>query len=182
LRPDDIYGESKAEAEALLRHACSSGRMELVIVRPPLIVGPGSKANVARLIQLVRSGLPLPFASVSNRRSILSLANLSDLLVTCITHARATEQPLLAADAIAPSTPQLIRWVAEALQQPARLFRCSPRFLELAVTPFGLGPMMHRLTRSQELDSSATTALVGWRPRLTTLDSLRAMCTSQAGP
>lgn len=176
MRPSDIYGQSKCEAERRLREVAAASRMQLVTIRPPLIVGPGGKANVARLMQLVGSGVPLPFSSVRNRRSILGLGNLADLVALSVTHSRAIEQPLLAQDAIAPSTPQLIEWAAEALQRSVRLFRCPPRLLEIGAAPFGLGPMMRRLTRSQELDASATTALIGWRPRLTTLQSLRAMC------
>ena len=172
-RPADPYGESKAEAEERLR-ALSADGLEVVIIRPPLLIGAGSKANVARLIQLVRSGVPLPFASVDNRRSLLSLANLADLIALCIEHPRAPEIPLLAADADAPSTPQLIRWVAEATHSPARLFHCPPRLLELAAIPLGLGAVARRLTRSQELDASLTTTLTGWTPRVTTRESLSA--------
>ena len=178
FRPADVYGQSKCEAELRLREVAAMSRMQLVVIRPPLIVGPRGKANVARLMQLVRSGAPLPFGSVKNRRAILGLANLADLVALAVTHMRATEQPLLAADAIAPSTPQLIQWTAEALQRSVRLFRCPPRLLEFAAAPLGLGPMMHRLTRSQELDARPTAALVGWQPRLTTLQSLQAMCAS----
>lgn len=176
LRPADPYSESKAAAEALLRDASTSGRMELVIIRPPLLIGPGYKANVASLFQLVRSGVPLPFASIVNRRSVLSLANLADLIALSIDHPRATEQPLLAADADAPSTPQLIRWVAKALQRPARLYAFPPRLLELATAPLGLGKVMRRLTRSQALDATLTTELTGWSPRVSTAESLRAAC------
>jgi nucleoside-diphosphate-sugar epimerase len=176
--PDDIYGASKAEAEALLRDTCASGHMELVIVRPPLVVGVGGKANVARLMRWVGSGMPLPFGSVRNRRSILGLDNLADLLVLAVEHPRAIEQPLLAADEIAASTPQLVRWMAQALRRPARLVRFPPRLLEIASAPFGLRETVQRLTRSQELDPSVTTSLIGWRPRLTTLESLVAMCAS----
>jgi len=171
-RPGDPYGESKAEAEARLRRVAADTGLELVVIRPPLLIGPRSKANVARLIQLVRSGLPLPFASIRNRRSLLSLANLADLVQVCIQHPRATEQPLLAADADAPSTPELIRWVAEALHRPARLFSFPPTLLELAATPLGLRGMVTRLTRSQALDYSLTTELTGWAPRATTRETL----------
>lgn len=179
MRPTDIYGESKRDAELRLLDVAAASPMELVVIRPPLIVGPGGKANVARLMQIVRSGAPLPFGSVNNRRSILGLSNLADLVVLGVSHPRAPEQPLLAADAIAPSTPQLIQWMAMALNRTARLFRCPPRLLELTAAPFGLGPVVRRLTRSQEVDASATWTSVGWQPRLTTLQSLIDMCESQ---
>jgi len=173
LRPQDPYGESKAMAEARLRAIGSASGLEVAIIRPPLIIGARSKANLARLEQLVRSGLPLPFASIRNTRSLLSLDNLADLIAICVAHPRATEAPLLAADAAAPSTPELIRWIASALHRPARLFRCPPRVLETLARPLGLGSLMLRLTRSLAVDASTTTLLTGWVPARSTLDTLR---------
>jgi nucleoside-diphosphate-sugar epimerase len=173
LRPEDPYGESKAMAEARLRAVGSTSSMQVVIIRPPLVIGARSKANLARLEQLVRSGLPMPFASIRNTRSLLSLDNLADLIAICVEHPRATEAPLLAADAAAPSTPELIRWIASALHRPARLFRCSPDLLEAVARPLGLGDLMLRLTRSLAVDASTTTALTGWVPARSTLDTLR---------
>lgn len=176
LHPADPYGESKAEAEARLRRVATDAGLEVVVIRPPLLIGPSSKANVARLIQLVRIGLPLPFASIHNRRSLLSLSNLAELVAICIEHPRAMEQPLLAADDDAPSTPELIRWVAEALQRPARLFAFPPTLLEATATPIGLRGLVTRLTRSQALDSSMTTQLIGWSPAATTRSVLVQAC------
>jgi UDP-4-keto-D-QuiNAc 4-reductase len=176
LHPADPYGKSKAEAEHRLREISAATGMSLVIIRAPLLIGPGSKANLAKLIQLVRNGVPLPFASVRNQRSVLSLANLADLIALCITHPRATEQPLLAADADAPSTPQLIRWVAEAVRRPARLVPFAPRLLELIAAPLGMEPAIRRLTRSQMLDATPTSELTGWHPKLSTLETLKSAC------
>jgi nucleoside-diphosphate-sugar epimerase len=173
LRPEDPYGESKAMAEARLHKIGSTSSMQVVIIRPPLVIGARSKANLARLEQLVSSGLPLPFASIRNTRSLLSLDNLADLIAICVDHPRATEAPLLAADAAAPSTPELIRWIASALHRPARLFRCPPALLEAVARPLGLGDLMLRLTRSLAVDASTTTALTGWVPTRSTLDTLR---------
>ncbi len=130
----------------------------------------------ARLIQLVRSGLPLPLASIRNRRSLLSLTNLADLVQLCIAHPRATEQPLLAADADAPSTPELVRRVAAALHRPARLFPLPPALLELAAMPLGLRGVVTRLARSQALNYSTTTALIGWKPAVATRVVLAEAC------
>jgi len=171
-RPGDPYGESKAEAERRLRAVAAETGLEVVVIRPPLLIGPRSKANVARLVQLVRSGLPLPFASIRNRRSLLSLTNLADLVAICIDHPRATMQPLLAADADAPSTPELVRWVADALGRRARLFAFPPALLEAGAMPLGLRGMVTRLTRSQELDAGATIAATGWRPAVPTAATL----------
>jgi len=178
LRPGDPYGASKVEAEACLRRVAADTGLELVVIRPPLLIGPRSKANVARLIQLVRSGLPLPFASIRNRRSLLGLSNLADLVALCVEHPRATEQPLLAADADAPSTPELVGWVAEALGRRARLFPFPPALLEWAATPVGLRGQITRLTRSQALDYTTTTALTGWLPRDSTRETLARACAS----
>ncbi|MFO1409030.1 MAG: NAD-dependent epimerase/dehydratase family protein [Steroidobacteraceae bacterium] len=173
--PGDAYGESKAEAERRLRAVAAATGLELVVIRPPLLIGPRSKANVARLVQLVRSGLPLPFASIRNRRSLLSLPNLADLVAISIAHPRATELPLLAADADAPSTAELVRWVASALGRSARLFPFPPALLESVATPFGLRALVTRLTRSQELDYSATSSLCGWLPRIRTASTLQSV-------
>ena len=174
LRPADPYGDSKALAESCLKALATDSGMELVVIRPPLVIGSRSKANLARLEQLVRSALPLPFGSIHNTRSLLSIDNLADLIALCVEHPRATVAPLLAADADAPSTPQLIHWIANAMGRPARLFPCPPGVLEALARPLGLGKMMRRLTRSLAVDTSATTALTGWMPARTTLDTLRA--------
>jgi UDP-4-keto-D-QuiNAc 4-reductase len=177
--PGDPYGESKAQAEARLRRIAADTGLELVVIRPPLLIGPRSKANVARLIQLVRSGLPLPLASIRNCRSLLSLPNLADLVGLCIQHPRATQQPLLAADADAPSTPEFIRWLAEALHRREHLFPFPPALLELAATPLGLRGLVTRLTRSQALDYTVTTALTGWTPAIATRSVLAQVCQPQ---
>lgn len=174
LRPQDPYGESKALAEARLRALGSTSGMEIVVIRPPLVIGARSKANLARLEQLVRTGLPLPFASIRNTRSLPSLDNLADLIAICIAHPHATGAPFLAADAAAPSTPELIFRIATALHRPARLFGCPSRLLEAVARPLGLGNLMSRLTRSLAVDASTTTALTGWVPVRSTLDTLRA--------
>jgi nucleoside-diphosphate-sugar epimerase len=176
LCPADLYGKSKAEAELRLREISAATGMELVIIRPPLLIGPESKGNLAKLVHLVRKGVLLPFASVRNQRSVLSLSNLAELIALSLAHPRATEQPLLAADAVAPSTPQLIRWVAEAVHRPARLFPFAPGLLELAAAAVGMEPAIRRLTRSQVLDATLTSELTGWSPRVSTLETLKAAC------
>jgi hypothetical protein len=137
------------------------------------VIGIRSKANLLRLEQLVRSGVPLPFASIRNSRSLLSLENLADLTAICVEHPRAIDAPLLAADADPPSTPELIRWIASALNRQARLFACPQAFLEAAARPLGLGGQMMRLTRSLAVDATATTTLTNWVPTRSTLDTLR---------
>jgi UDP-glucose 4-epimerase len=165
LRPADPYGVSKVAAEQRLAEIAQGSGMQAVIIRPPMLIGARSKANLVRLIQLVRTGLPLPFASVQNARSVLSVSNLAELVALCVTHPRAAEAPLLAADAVAPSTPQLIRWVASALQREPRLVRCPPALLLGVARAVGLRDLMRRLISSQALDYRATTALTGWTPR-----------------
>lgn len=170
--PRDPYAEAKAEAERRIGEIARTAGMQHVTVRPSLILGPGPKANLARLIQLVRSGIPLPFASVRNARSLLSLDNLAELVEICVNHPGATEAPLLAADASAPSTPELIQWIAEGVNRRARLFACPTALLEIVARPLGLGSLMQRLTRSLVIDTSLTTALTGWNPNHTTRETL----------
>lgn len=172
VNPQDPYAESKAEAELRIAEIGRASGMQHVTIRPPLLLGTGSKANLSRLIQLVRSGVPLPFASVRNARSLLSLSNLADLVAIAVTHSRAAEAPLLAADAGAPSTPELIQWIAAGLRRRVRMVRCPPSLLETVARPLGLGALIRKLTRSLALDTTLTTRLTGWEPRSTTQETL----------
>lgn len=113
--PHSPYALSKYEAEMALQEIAESSGMELVVVRPPLVYGPGAQGNFARLRRWVMSGVPLPFALVKNRRSLISVHNLVDLIICCIDHPKAANQVFLAADGDDISTPQLLREVAAAM-------------------------------------------------------------------
>jgi nucleoside-diphosphate-sugar epimerase len=154
--PEDAYGLSKWEAEHGLWEIASQTEMEVVVVRPPLVYGPGVKGNFARLLDLVRSGVPLPLAAVNNRRSFIGLDNLVDLLIRCVDHPKAAGQTLLVSDGQDLSTPELLRMIANAMGRPARLFPVPVPLLRLAGRALGRLNEVDRLVGSLQVDSSAT--------------------------
>ena len=118
--PVDPYGQSKWEAEQAIRQAAAPYGMEVVIVRPPLVYGPGVRANFRSLMRWLYRGVPLPFGAVDNRRSLVALDNLCDLIISCAKHPAAIGQTFLAADGEDVSTPQLLQRLGHALGRPAR--------------------------------------------------------------
>jgi nucleoside-diphosphate-sugar epimerase len=164
--PRDAYGRGKLAIELALRAAAQKNGLELVILRPPLVYGPGVRANFRALIRLAASGLPLPFAGIDNRRSLIFLDNLVDLVARVCEHPGAAERVLLARDGLDLSTPELIRVLAAGLGQPTRLFAVPPAtFVPLRRLPV-LGPLIARLTLSLQVDDGETRAALDWRPRI----------------
>jgi nucleoside-diphosphate-sugar epimerase len=166
MRSVDAYAGLKAEAEARLAQIEGRGGMDVVVLRPPLTYGPGVKANFLALLRALERRVPLPFASISNRRSLLYVGNLADAIRGCLESQAAGGNAYLVCDGEAQSTPQLCRAIGEALDKPARLFAFPPRVLDLARG-------MRRLTRSFELDGSAIGRTLGWRPPYTMEEGLR---------
>ncbi len=163
-RPEDAYGRAKLATERALTQVATATGFELVILRPPLVYGPGVGANFRALVRLAGSGLPLPFAAVDNRRSLIALDNLVDLVTAAALHPAAAGQVLLAADGTDLSTPDLIRILAQAQGREARLFALpEPLFAALRALP-RLGPAISRLTLSLAVDDGATRAVLGWAP------------------
>src|SRR5690554_2679844 len=119
--PEDAYGISKLEAEQALQALAEETGMEVVIIRPPLVYGPGVKGNFATMIKLVHKGLPLPLGAVHNKRSLVALDNLVDLIITCIDHPGAANQVFLAGDGKDLSTTELLRGIGQVMGKPARL-------------------------------------------------------------
>jgi nucleoside-diphosphate-sugar epimerase len=173
--PEDAYGLSKWEAEQGLREIGSQTGMEVVVVRPPLVYGPGVKGNFARLLDLVRSGVPLPLAAVNNRRSFIGLDNLVDLLIRCVDHPKAAGQTLLISDNHDLSTPELLRMIANAMGKPARLFPVSVPLLRLAGRVLGRLNEVDRLVGSLQVDSSPTRSLLDWTPPVSVEEGVRRM-------
>lgn len=162
-RPEDAYGRSKLEAERVLADLAARSGMELALVRPPLVYGPGVKANFLRLLRWIDSGLPLPFAGVSNRRSLVYLGNLVDAVARCVEHPRALG-PFLVSDAEIVSTAQLVSRAARALERPARLVRVPLGVLRLAGAITGRGEEIRRLTGNLVVDTSKARSVLDWRP------------------
>jgi nucleoside-diphosphate-sugar epimerase len=162
-RPMDAYALSKYEAECRLREL-AQGKMETVIVRPPLVYGAGVRANFQRLMQAVLRGLPLPFGAVDNRRSLLYAGNLADMLATCLTHPNAADRTWLVSDNEDLSTAQLVRLLAEAVHKPARLLPIPPALLQAAAAVAGKRMQIARLLGSLQVDVDATMQSLQWRP------------------
>jgi UDP-glucose 4-epimerase len=170
FRADDVpaphspYARSKHEAEAGLRALERQTGLDVVVVRPPLVHGPGARGNFARLLQVLDRGLPLPLASVDNRRSLVGLGNLVDLLLVCAAHPAARGQTLLVSDAEDVSTPALLRRLAAALDRRARLFPAPVGLLRGAARLFGRAALVQQLCGSLQVDIEATRARLDWSP------------------
>ena len=163
--PLDPYGVSKREAEDGLRELGTSSGMEIVIVRPHLVYGPGVKANFAALMRAVRSGWPLPLGGVtSNRRSLVALDNLVDLLVHCIHHPAAAGQTFLASDGEDLSTAELLKRMGQALGRPARLLPVPVSLLGIGAALVGRRAVAQRLLGSLQVDIAHTRNTLGWAP------------------
>lgn len=162
--PEDAYAISKWEAEqGLVRIAQETG-LEVVILRPPLVYGPGVKANFLRLMQGVQKGWPLPLGAIRNKRSLLYLGNFVDAIRVCVEHPAAAGQTFLLDDGQAVSTPELIHAVAEAMDRPARLISVPMGMLQLAGALLGKRAAVARLASSLWVDSSLIRTRLGWMP------------------
>lgn len=171
--PLDAYGVSKMEAEQGLRMIASNSGMEVVIIRPPLIYGPGVKANFGAMIRGLKSGIPLPLGAIHNLRSLVALDNLVDLIVTCLTHPGASNQTFLVSDGEDVSTTILLRSMAKALGCPARLIPVPVSLLKFAAALVGKQGVAQRLCASLQVDIEKTRQLLGWSPPLTLNQGLK---------
>lgn len=165
--PVDAYGISKHEAEQALRGIASTTAMELVVIRPPLVYGPGVKANFRALMRAVARGIPLPFGAIDNRRSMVALDNLVDFIGVCAEHPAAAGRTLLVSDGVDLSTPEIVRGLARAMSRPARLVAVPPFALEAAAALLGRRAAVRRLCGSLQVDIAASRTLLGWNPPLT---------------
>lgn len=172
-QPQDPYGVSKLEAERALGELARETRLEVVIVRPPLVYGPGVKANFFALLKWLQRGVPLPFGAIRNRRSLVALDNLVDLVATCVEHPAAPGQTLLVSDGDDLSTTELLRRLAHALGKPARLVPVPEPVLIFAARALGAGSIARRLCGSLCVDIAPTRSLLGWAPPLSVDEGLR---------
>ena len=171
--PQDAYGVSKHEAELGLRQIAGESGMEVVIIRPPLVYGPGVKANFAALMRAVQGGWPLPLGAVHNRRSLVALDNLVDFIVTCLTHPQAANQTFLVSDGNDLSTPELVRGLARAVGGAARLLPVPVWALRAGASLLGKGDAMQRLCGNLQVDISRARSLLGWAPPVSVDEGLR---------
>jgi nucleoside-diphosphate-sugar epimerase len=162
--PEDAYGLSKWAGEKALLDVCRQGRMQPVIVRPPLVYGPGAKGNMLSLFELCRMSPPLPLAGIDNRRSLIGVANLADALNACVANPQAAGRTYFVRDAEDVSTPELIRRVARALGRPARLFPVPAGVLRFSALLAGQAPAAARLLESLQVDDAKIRGELGWTP------------------
>jgi nucleoside-diphosphate-sugar epimerase len=164
LAPVGPYARSKMEAEARLWRIADETSMEIVILRPPLVYGPGVKANFYRLLQLAASGIPLPLASVDNRRTLIYLDNLVDALCACTLQPEATNQVFLVGDGQDFSTPGLIAAMANAMGRRAILIPFPPSLLKALLMGSGRNDLFNRLCGSLAADTGKIRSVLGWTP------------------
>lgn len=172
--PEDAYGRSKLAAEGLAQEMTSRLGMELVIVRPPLVYGPGVKGNFATLIRLSCLGLPLPIGSISNQRSMISLTNLANLLVHVAVHRDAAGRTVLASDLHDVSTPELVQAIADAAKRKAHIVPFPLGPMSFLAGMLGKGEMFSRLAGNLQVDGRGTLNELEWFPVQTVEDGIRS--------
>ncbi len=173
--PQDPYGQTKWEAEAMLAQVAQETGLELVIVRPPLVYGPGVKGNLARLLGWIGRGIPLPLARIRNARSLIGIDNFTSALHACLSHPAAAGRTYLVRDGEDVSTPELVRRLGHHLGKPARLFALPTPLLESLAGLAGRRADVQRLTGSLTVDDSRIRRELGWIPPCTLDEGLAQM-------
>jgi len=171
--PVDSYGISKHEAEQALRQLAREAGLEVVIIRPVLVYGPGVKANFLSMMRWLHRGIPLPLGAINNQRSLVALDNLVDLIVTCLHHPKALNQTFLVSDGEDLSTTALLRRTAAALGRPARLIPVPALVLRTTARLLGKADFAQRLCGSLQVDISKTRELLGWVPPVSVDEALK---------
>lgn len=172
--PVDPYGVSKMEAENALRALAAESGLEVVIVRPVLVYGPGVKANFANMMKWLKKGIPLPFGAIANQRSLVALENLVSFILTCVAHPAAANQTFLISDGEDVSTTQLLIRIGKSMGSPARLIPVPEWFLVLGATLLGRKALSQRLCGSLQVDITKGRQLLGWAPVVTLDEGLAA--------
>lgn len=171
-QPQDPYGKSKMKAEEGLRQLASRTGMEVVIIRPVLVYGPGVKANFLNMMTWLDKGVALPLGAIDNRRSLVALDNLVSLIVTCIDHPAAANQTFLVSDGRDLSTTELLRQMGAALGRSPRLLPVPTWILKGAAAALGKKAFSQRLCGSLQVDISKTCDMLGWTPPMTVEDAM----------
>lgn len=171
-QPQGAYARTKLAAEIAIRDVCGPAGVEFVIIRPPLVYGPGVRANFHRLLKMATHGLPLPFGSIDNRRSLIGVRNLAGFIETCMTHPHAAGRVWLISDGEDLSTTELMRKLLRLMQKPDRLFACSTLWLRRVANLSGLGAEMSRLCDSLVVDATPAYERLSWRPSVSVDEEL----------
>lgn len=175
INPIENYAISKYEAEQALLQISDKTAIETIIIRSPLVYGPSAPGNLARLIKLVSSNIPLPFSRINNKRSMIGIDNLIDLLIHCINHPKAIGKIFLASDDEDLSTPALIELIASSFERKAYLFPVPLFLLKFLGLVFGKQKEINRLTGSLRIDNSYTKETLNWKPPISVEEGIRRM-------
>ena len=170
--PLDPYAISKYEAEEGLKKLAWQTGMEVVIIRPPLVYGPGVKANFMNMMRWLYKGVPLPFALIDNHRSLVGIDNLLDLIVVCLDHPAAANETFLVSDGEDLSTTELLQRMAQALGKPAHLMPIPLYLLEAGAALLGKRDIAQRLCGSLQVDISKARTMLGWNPPISVDEGL----------
>jgi nucleoside-diphosphate-sugar epimerase len=171
--PVDLYAQTKWEAEQGLWKIHRATGMEVVIIRPPLVYGPHAPGNFGKLVKLVGKRIPLPLGAVNNKRSLIALDNLVDLIITCIDHPGAANELFLAGDGEDVSTTELLRGIGKAMGKPTRLIPVPMRLLVVGATVLNKRALAQSLLGSLQVDISKARNLLGWKPMFSVDEGLR---------
>lgn len=171
--PSDPYGRSKAAAEQAIARVAAGSQLEAVVVRPPLVYGPNAGGNLHRLLRAIDLGLPLPLGAIHNRRSMVGVWNLAELLALCAEHPAAAGETFLAADEPDLTTPDLVRLLASGLGKAPRLWAVPPGLLQWIGAVVGRRAEVERLCGSLQVSSDKARRLLGWAPAVSLDDGLR---------
>lgn len=171
--PQDPYAISKWEAEQALGRIAQETGLEVVVLRPPLVYGPGVRANFFQLMKIVDRGIPLPLKNIENKRSMIYLGNLTDAIVACLVHTNAAGKVFLVGDNETVSTAELITRIAGILGKPPHLFAIPKRWLKLAAAVFKKSAVVDRLIGSLVVDSTNMRRILGWHPPFSMNDGLK---------
>lgn len=180
--PEGPYGESKLAAERALHEIAQGSRLDPVVIRPPLVHGPGARANLAALARLVESGWPIPLGAVHNARSLVGVDNLADLVGLCLIHPRAAGETFFVADGPPVSTTALIRLLAAALSRPARLLPVPAPLLAMGLAALGRRGLADRLLGNLAVDTTHLGRTLGWTPPLSLEAGLSRLAAASRRP
>ena len=174
-KPEDSYGKSKWEAEKGLWEISKQTGLEVVIIRAPLVYGPGVKGNLERLIKIIKSRIPLPFSLIKNQRSLVGIDNLVDLIVHCIDDHKVSGNTFLVSDEEDISTPDLVRQIASSMGLSVRLFPIPLSLLKFFGFLLGKKTEIDRLVGSLRIDNSYTKEILNWTPPISVEEGIRRM-------
>lgn len=178
--PEDAYGLSKLQAEQTLREVCERSGMEFVIIRPPLVYGPGVRGNFAAMLRWVKRRIPLPLGAISNRRSLVGLDNLVSIVRVCLEHPAAANQIFLASDGEPISTTEMVRKIARMYGVKSLLLPVPECWLRCGARVLGKKAAAERLLASLAVDDAKLRDMLGWRPVTTMDEQLRKMALDDA--